>query len=280
MTVATPIPVGHFVEVRGGLKMHVHELGAASDDRPSLLFLHGSGPGASGYSNFRRSMDYFGELGWHVLIPDYIGYGLSDKPTDIVYSSDFHVATLVDLMQHKSVRSVVPVGNSLGGAIAIELALDHPDLVDRLIVMAPGGLQDPAEWAFNMAGLRAMGAVIETHNNDRQAFRDLLGFIVADPATITDDIIDERLPIWIEQPAQVYSTMRVGVYVDRLHEIKMPVLCFWGQKDQFLPVEHAAILAGAIEDARIIISTSAGHWFMIELPDFFNREIREFLSGG
>ena len=280
MAAATPIPVGHYVEIRGGLKMHVHELGEVRDDRPSLLFLHGSGPGASGYSNFRRSMDYFSELGWHVLVPDYIGYGLSDKPTDIIYASDFHVGTLIDLLQLKSVGSVVPVGNSLGGAIAIELALDHPDLVARLILMAPGGVQDPAEWAINMAGLRAMGAVIASHNTNRQAFRELLEWIVADPATITDEVIDERLAIWIEQPPQVYSTMRVGVYAARLHEIKMPVLCFWGEKDQFLPVEHAAILVEAIDDARIIISANAGHWFMIELPDHFNREIREFLSNG
>ena len=280
MTAATPIPVGHYVEVSGGLKMHVHERGEASDGRPTLLFLHGSGPGASGYSNFRRSIDYFSDLGWHVLIPDYIGYGLSDKPTDIIYSSDFHVGTLIDLMQQKSVRSVVPVGNSLGGAIAIELTLDHPDLVDRLILMGPGGLQDPSEWASDMAGLRAMGGVIASHNVDRRAFRDLLKLIVADPATITDDVIDERLPIWAEQPPEVYSRMRVGVYADRLHEIRVPVLCFWGQKDQFLPVEHAAILAGAIQDARIVISTRAGHWFMIELPDYFNREIKDFLSNG
>ena len=280
MTGVTPIPVGQYIKLSNGLKMHVHEQGRASTDRPTLLFLHGSGPGASGYSNFRSSIDYFSDLGWHVLIPDYIGYGLSDKPTDLIYSSSFHVGTLIDLMQQKSVRSVVPIGNSLGGALAMELALDHPELVERLILMGPGGMQDPSQWASGMAGLRAMAGIIGPHNTDRQAFGDLLQLIVADPATITDIIIDERLPIWVQQPPEVFSTMRVGVYADRLNEVKVPVLCFWGQRDQFVPVQHAAILAGAIQDARIIISTKAGHWFMIELPDYFNREIKDFLENG
>jgi 4,5:9,10-diseco-3-hydroxy-5,9,17-trioxoandrosta-1(10),2-diene-4-oate hydrolase len=278
MATASPIPVGHYVTVRGNLKVHLHEIGQARRDRPSLLFLHGSGPGASGYSNFKLNMGHFAELGWHVLAPDYIGYGLSDKPTDVAYTSAMHVEVMNEILVQKGVTSVVPLGNSLGGAIAFEFALTHPEKVDRVVAMGPGGMEDPALWAASMPGLRALGGVVAQRLTDRDSFRNLLNHIVADPATITDEVIDERLPIWLEQPVEVFSTMRVGVYADRLHELKMPVLCFWGQKDQFLPVRHAMVVAEKVANARVVISTQAGHWFMLEQPAYFNREIQDFLG--
>lgn len=273
-----PIPQDQFVTLQSGHRIHLHERGSARSDRPSLLFLHGSGPGASGYSNFRLNMEFFAERGWHVLAPDYLGYGLSDKPRDIVYSSTLHVAVLKELLDAKGVRSVVPVGNSLGGAITFEFALTHPDRVDRLVVMGPGGVEDPALWAGDMPGLQALGDVVAHKRTDRASFRNLLQLIVADPVTITDAVIDERLPIWQEQPIEVFSTMKVGVYAERLHELRMPVLCFWGQKDHFLPVRHAMVVAASVPDVRVVISSHAGHWFMLEQPAYFNHEILEFLA--
>jgi 4,5:9,10-diseco-3-hydroxy-5,9,17-trioxoandrosta-1(10),2-diene-4-oate hydrolase len=275
---ATPIPVGQYVTVGGGLRLHLHERGEIRPDRPSILFLHGSGPGASGYSNFRNNIDFFAERGWHVLAPDYLGFGLSDKPRDLEYSSSFHLQTIIEMLAVKGVSSVVPVGNSLGGLIALDLTLSYPEKVAKLILMAPGGVVDPAEWAADMPGLRTMHEVISTHNTDREAFRKVLLNIAAKQEVITDEVIDQRLPIWAEQPPEVYSTMKTKVFGDRLHEIKMPVLCFWGQKDLFLPVAHAAIVAERVADVRVVISSHAGHWFMVEEPDYFNTQIDWFLA--
>lgn len=278
--IPTPIPVGQFITVRGGHRLHLHELGRPQAGRPSLLFLHGSGVGASGYSNFKRNMEHFAAQGWHVLAPDYLGYGLSDKPRDLAYTSAMHVEVLAELLEQKDVQTCVPIGNSLGGALAFELALTHPAKVDRLVVMGPGGVEAPSLWAAGMPGLVALGKLVGQRLTDRESLRELLHLIVADPATITDEVIDERLPVWVEQPLEVFSTMRVGVYGERLHELTMPVLCLWGQKDQFLPVRHALVVAERIPHARVVISTHAGHWFMLEQPGYFNREIDEFLAHG
>ena len=273
-----PIPVGRYVEVSGGLRMHYHERGHPSASRPTVLFLHGSGPGASGYSNFQQNMDFLAERGWHVLAPDYPGFGLSDKPRDVEYSSAFFARSISDLLEATGVTAVVPVGNSLGGVIALEYCFANMDKVAKLILMAPGGIIDSAEWAADMPGLRMMFELISARNTDREAFRKILHNTVADPAKITDAIIDQRLPIWEKQPPEVFSTMKTGVFGDRLHELKMPVLCFWGQKDQFLPVKHAAIVAERCADVRVVISSHAGHWFMVEERDYFNRQIEWFLE--
>lgn len=275
---SSPIPVGQFIQVRDTLRLHYHEVGQASDERPTLVFLHGSGPGASGYSNFHRNFRFFAELGYHVLVPDYLGYGLSDKPNDIQYTSTLHVQVLQELLHKKQVRRAVLVGNSLGGAIAFQYALAYPDQIARLVVMGPGGVEDPALWAGSMSGLVAMGAVIQGRKTDRESFRQLLHHIVASPQTITEEVIDSRLPVWVEQPIEVFSTMKVEVFAERLAELTMPVLCLWGARDNFLPMRHALVVAGLVKDVRVVISSRSGHWFMLEEPDYFNREVQFFLG--
>lgn len=277
-SLSSPIPVGHFIQVRDAYRLHYHEAGQASSERPTLLFLHGSGPGASGYSNFHLNFPFFAEQGFHVLVPDYLGYGLSDKPEYIAYTSTLQVEVLNELLRKKNVSRVVLVGNSLGGAIAFQYALTYPDQVEKVVAMGPGGVEEPAQWAGEMSGLRCMGAFIQGRKTDRESFRELLHFIVASPETITDAVIDSRLPVWLEQPMAVYSTMKVEVFAERLAELQMPVLCLWGQKDNFLPVRHALIVAEQVKDCRVVISSRSGHWFMLEEPAYFNREVQEFLG--
>lgn len=274
----SPIPVGSFIEVCSDCRMHYHELGTRSPEQPSLIFLHGSGPGASGYSNFHLNFPFFAELGYHVLVPDYLGYGLSDKPEDIHYTSTLHVEVLHEFLQSKGVDRAVLVGNSLGGAIAFQYALTYPGQVAKLVVMGPGGVEEPALWAGEMSGLRCMGTFIQERKTDQASFRELLHHIVASPDTITDGVISARLPVWQQQPSAVFSTMKVEVFAERLAELQMPVLCLWGQKDNFLPVRHALQVAEWVSDVRVIISSRSGHWFMLEEPDYFNREVLAFLG--
>ncbi|SEN43240.1 4,5:9,10-diseco-3-hydroxy-5,9,17-trioxoandrosta-1(10),2-diene-4-oate hydrolase [Pseudomonas sp. ok272] len=277
-TLQSPIPVGHFIEVRDAYRLHCHEVGQASAQRPTLVFLHGSGPGASGYSNFHLNFPFFAEQGFHVLVPDFLGYGLSDKPEDVQYTSTLHVELLHEVLRKKNVTRAVLVGNSMGGAIAFQYGLTYPEQIDKLVVMGPGGVEDPALWAAQMSGLRCMGAFIAGRKTDRESFRELLHHIVASAPTITEEIIDSRLPIWLEQPLAVYATIKVEVLTERLGELKMPVLCLWGQKDNFLPVRHALIVAERVPDVRVVISGRSGHWFMLEEPDYFNREVLDFLG--
>ncbi len=276
-SLSTPIPVGKFATVFGEYKVHYHELGSPSADRPSLVFLHGSGPGASGYSNFHLNFPEFAKLGYHVLVPDYLGYGLSDKPTSLAYTSSMHVEMLHELLAQCGIQQAVFIGNSLGGAISFQYALTHPPQVTKLVVMGPGGVENPALWAGEMSGLVCMGSFIGQRKTDRESFRELLHHIVADPATITEEVLDSRQPVWLDQPVEVFSTMQVDVFAERLSELSMPVLCLWGKHDNFLPVRHALKVAELVDDITVVISSRSGHWFMLEEPEAFNRHLHDFL---
>lgn len=280
MSAKSPIPVGKFLQLSSGHKIHYHEQGAPSADRPTILCLHGSGPGASGYSNFKGNMAAFAAAGYHVLAPDYLGFGLSDKPETIEYSTDMHVPVMKELVDALGVTQVVPLGNSLGGAIALQFTLTHPERVPQLILMAPGGLQEPHEYAFSMPGVLRMLQFVSNRPFAEADFRDLLGHLVFDPKHITDEAVAERWPVAQQQPIPVYATMKVGVYADRLGEIKCPVLGFWGTHDKFIPVAHAQILLEGCPQAKAILSNQCGHWVMIEDADYFNAECLAFLGRG
>lgn len=274
----SPIPVDKYHTLQSGLRLHYTEVGAPRADRPSILCLHGGGPGASGYSNFKKNLPYFAAHGYHALAPDLPGFGLSDKPDDIDYTSTLHVGAMRELLQATGVARVVPIGNSLGGSVALELTLAAPQAVSHLVLMAPGGLADPKTFWGTTDGGMALAKFAREQPRDEASFRDVLKLLVHDPADITDALIAERHPIALQQPARVFTSVSIRPTWQHLHEIACPVLCFWGFHDRFLPVSQALIAADRIAQAKVVISNRAGHWYMLEEPDDFNREVVDFLE--
>ena len=272
-----PIPEGQYHRTASGQTIHYHELGSPGG-RPSILFLHGSGPGASGYSNFKGNFPVFAEAGHHVLAIDYPGYGYASQPTDLDYSTDFYVRELHDLIVAKHIAQVIPVGNSLGGLLATAYTLAWPANVPKLILMAPGGMAEGSTYIPFMVGLNAMFGWVGQRPQDEASFRRVLSLLVHDPAMITDDAFKERFPIALKQPTEVWSRMRVSHLTERLPELACPILAFWGAKDRFIPVSHATILLERARDVKMVISNRAGHWYMVEELDDFNTECLTFLA--
>ena len=124
-------------DIGDGLHIAYREAGPA-DGRP-VVFVHGSGPGASGHSNFKLNYPTFAAAGLRVLVPDSLGYGDSSKPEDAQYTLDYLVGALLRFLDAVGVDRCTLVGNSLGGAMCIKVGLDHPERVERLVLMAPGG---------------------------------------------------------------------------------------------------------------------------------------------
>ncbi len=285
MDARAPIPVGHYHSLKSGHRLHYLEAGTQIAGRPTVLFLHGSGPGASGYSNFKGNYPAFVDRGFHVLVVDYIGYGLSDQPADIDYTFDLHVGAVRELLVAKGIERVVPVGNSMGGAISLLYTLAWPEQVSKLILMAPGGLEDPQKFVPHSPGLQVMFQWTRERPTDEAAFRALMAQLVHDAADITDTAVAERFSIALKQPAAVFAfkPSPSGTplsFEERLHEIRCPVLAFWGSHDRFLPVRQALILLERVAKARVVISNQAGHWYMIEERDDFNRQCLSFLIDG
>ena len=142
MSTPSPIPVGHFADIApvagAPQRIHYHDTG----EGPVVIFLHGAGGGASGYSNFKGNYPEFARAGYRCIVPDMLGFGLSSKPDIPMYDLDFFVAGVKGLVDALGLKDITLLGNSLGGAVSLGYALAYPDDVRRMMLMAPGGVED------------------------------------------------------------------------------------------------------------------------------------------
>jgi 4,5:9,10-diseco-3-hydroxy-5,9,17-trioxoandrosta-1(10),2-diene-4-oate hydrolase len=264
---------GKRVDVGDGLVVHALDAGSG----PAVVFLHGSGPGASGWSNFKRNLPYFVERGHRVIAPDTLGFGRSSQPDHLDYGLPFVTDALRRALAALGVERCAVVGNSHGGAVAIQLALDHPELVTRLVLMAPGGLED-RETYMAMDGIRAMvKLVFGKEGPTRQGLRELLALQLHDPSLLTDELVDERWEVARAQPRRVLASLAVPNLAPELPRLRAPIFGLWGVGDRFCPVSGALTLA-RVPRARVLLLADCGHWVMVEHADLFNRACAEFLA--
>ncbi|WP_455288678.1 alpha/beta fold hydrolase [Cupriavidus necator] len=267
------LPVGSFVTTSAGLLLHCLDTGSGEP----VVFIHGSGPGASGHSNFRHNAPAFAAAGFRTVVVDLPGYGLSSKPDDVEYTLDFFVSALREQLLALKLPRCVLVGNSLGGAIALQYALDYPEHVSRLVMMAPGGVEK-RETYFQMEGIQRMVSLFTGGHMNPDTMRQLLQLLVHDAGLVTDALVDERMAVCREQPREVLATMKVPNLTARLGEVACPVLGFWGTEDQFNPASGAMKFLAGCRDARFVMINRCGHWVMVEHADYFNRECLGFLA--
>jgi len=265
---------GGQVDVEPGLRVRYVEIGEGEP----VIFIHGSAPGASAWSNFKGNMTAFAAAGFRAIGLDLVGYGASDKPRDRRYTLDFHVSAVRALVAGLGLERVAVVGNSLGGAVALRYALEAPEVVRRLVLLAPGGLAGRLRY-LRMSGIRSMmWALLGPGGPTAAKLRRTFALQVFDPKLITEALIEERLAVARTQPREVLKTLRVDDLRPRLSEIRCETLVFWGVVDNFCPVETAIPLARGLAKARVILLARCGHWAQVEHEALFNEEAIRFLS--
>ena len=274
---AKPVPEGHYARLANGLTLHYHDVGAG----PVLVWLHGSGNGACGHSNFQGNVAEIAAAGYRCVVPDLPGFGYSDKPLDIDYHLDVFIEAIHQLLAALTIERATLVGNSLGGAVALGCALAHPAEVERLILMAPGGLNELPDY-LEMPGMQAMFAlygagVPVTPEKLKRFFQQAF---VVNPDCVTDALVAERAALAAVQPPRVIQTLKVPNMTERLGEIDCPVLTLWGLNEQMMPDSGILRLAKGLKHGRMVLVPQCGHWVMIEHRALFNRTVLDFLRHG
>jgi pimeloyl-ACP methyl ester carboxylesterase len=244
--------------------------------------IHGGGPGAAGWSNYSRNVEALAEH-FRLIIPDLPGFGESEKPVIEGSAYKYYADALRGLIDELNIDRVHIIGNSLGGATALKLALDTPNRVNKLVLMGPGGgLQlftpRPSE------GVKHLFGYYEGEGPTLQKLKGFLSCMVHDPTMITDELLEERLRA-SKQPgvkeAWIFSKSRPPVLEELWREyskLSQPTLIVWGRDDRTLTLDNAWAMLNQIPDVRLHVFGKTGHWAQWERPNEFNKLVNGFLS--
>ncbi|MCM2331035.1 MAG: alpha/beta fold hydrolase [Pseudomonas sagittaria] len=268
-----PLPLGHFVTLADGLRLHYLDEGQG----PVVLWLHGSGPGASGYSNFKGNYPEFAAAGYRNIVLDLPGFGRSDKPEDTEYCLEFFVQALSGFLDAVGIERCTLLGNSLGGAIALGQALARPESVAALVLMAPGGVEE-RETYFQMEGIQRMVEVYSAGPMGVEEMRQVMSLQLFDASQLDDALLAERAAVAATQPRSLFAGMRVANMTARLGELRCPILGFWGSNDRFNPIGGALKFLDHAPQARFLLLNRCGHWVQVEHRELFNRTCLDFLG--
>lgn len=277
-----------------GLQLH-HTRGGRGR---ALLLIHGLG--SAGDLEWRFNLEDLAR-DHRVYAPDLPGFGRSDKPP-LRYGVPYFTRVLEQYMDRLGVGSADVVGASLGGRIAIELALAHPSRVDRLVLVDTLGLGRPRLRLFYPLVMvpRLGEAVMDLVRAGtrrapppilRRAFSRRAGRAGSEAARLLDDRFLAALRQMHQEPgfraaylATLRSLARRGTalggpaLVDRLARWGKPVMLIWGAADPLFPVEQARSAHLAIPGSRLEVIEGAGHTPQAERPAEFNRRVREFVA--
>jgi pimeloyl-ACP methyl ester carboxylesterase len=242
-----------------------------------IIWLHGSGPGATGMSNFGGNLPAFQD--YRNIVVDLPGWGGSPRPaTDEPLI--FHAAERVcRAMTALGVERTHLVGNSYGGAVAMRIAMTRPDRVDRVVLMAPGGVlpEDAPPWPV---GLEHLFAYMAAEKPSREEMARFVRLMVHDQALATDALIDERYEASLRAHPELPVPPRFGDLTPDLHRVAAPTLLVWGREDQTVPLSWASAILQGIPDAELRVLPHCRHWVQYEKAPEFNHIVREFLRGG
>jgi 4,5:9,10-diseco-3-hydroxy-5,9,17-trioxoandrosta-1(10),2-diene-4-oate hydrolase len=267
----------HRYEVVDGYEINIAE-GGPSNGAP-VVFLHGSGPGASGASNFRGNVDAFVDAGFRVILPDLIGYGASSKPHGVDYTLDLFAHTVRDALRQHGIERAALVGNSLGGGIAIQLTLNEPELTSSLVLMAPGCVAEQSSY-FTMPGIAKMRSDFGSPDFSLEQQRGLISTLLHPSRAdcVTEALVAERYEVARTQPKDVLARMKTPDLGPRLSELACPIFVMWGLNDEFCPASHGSLFLEACDDVRLLTFGHTGHWVQVERQAEFNNYATDFLN--
>jgi pimeloyl-ACP methyl ester carboxylesterase len=278
----------------GSLRVH-HTYGGRGSP---VLFIHGLG--SSGYIEWRFNLDAAADR-HRVYAPDLPGFGRSAKPR-ARYGVPYFTRFIERYMQARGLRSAAVVGASLGGRIALELALENPRRVSKLVLVNALGLGRPnVHVSYGLVTIPHLGEAVMSVASDAlhwapsQMIRRVAGRLAGASHDLTRTMDDAYLDNLRElYAAEGYhdaylATVRslvtpqalFGGHHDvtkRLNELKIPVQLIWGADDPLFPVAHAARAHSLIDHSRLAVIEGAGHTPQAERPEEFNRVLHKFID--
>jgi 4,5:9,10-diseco-3-hydroxy-5,9,17-trioxoandrosta-1(10),2-diene-4-oate hydrolase len=249
--------------------------------------LHGGGAGANGLSNYGRNIEAL-SAHFRVIVADMPGYGASTKGLDQSDVFGDLAQTMIGLLDAMGIAQTHVIGNSLGGACALRMALDAPDRVGRIVLMGPGGIGTTR--GLPTEGLKKLIGYYKGDGPSLEKLQDFIrNYLVFDGTRVPDTLIEARYAASIDPevvaspplqgPGSLDAAMKMDFTRDkRLKALPHHILVLWGREDKVNKPAGGRTLARTLRNCDLYEFANTGHWVQWERADEFNAVTLSFLS--
>jgi len=271
-----------FIELNG-INVHYKKWG---EGEPTFILLHGFGASLFSWREVAEPLSKFGT----VIAYDRPAFGLTERPLEwegeSPYSPQAQTDLVIALMDELDIEKAILVGNSAGGTISMQAALQHPERVQALIlvdaaVYAGGGAPSWVRPILKTPQMNHLGPLIARQLQARG--KDFIKLAFHDPSKITPDIFEGyQKPLqaenWDKALWQFTVASQESGLVERLTELTVPTLVITGDDDRIVPTEQSLRLADELPNAALSVIAQSGHLSHEERPVEFMQAVTEFLS--
>lgn len=272
-------PPSTFVDI-AGMKVHLRDEGPRDDAEP-LVLLHGTSASlhtwegwVAGLRGTRR-----------VVTVDLPGFGLTGPSPDGDYSLEAYARFVGQLLDALRIPRAVVGGNSLGGQIAWEAALMHPDRVSRLILVNAGGypfVPESMPIGFTIARTPVLNKVMEW-TLPRTLVEESVRSVYGDPSRVTPALVDRYYELTLREGnraalAERFRNPMSGEHAKLIPTLRQPTLIIWGGRDRLIPPDNAAKFHRDIAGSTLVVFDDLGHVPHEEDPARTLEAVAAFLS--
>lgn len=273
MTTTANPAIGQSIEANG---IRTNYLQSGSGEQ-TVVLVHGSGPGVTAYANWRLVLPVLGE-DFTCYAPDMVGFGYSDRPEDVEYSVQTWADQTVGFIKAMGIEKTHLIGNSFGGAIALRIATQHPELIDKIVLMGSMGV--PFQIGDGLDTVWGYEGTIES-------MRKVLDFFAYSRDLVNEELAQVRFkasmePGFHESFSSMFPAPRqrwvqaMTTPEEEIRKLTNRTLIVHGREDKVIPLETSLKLEQLIDNADLSVFSHCGHWSMIERTADFNRLVRDF----
>ncbi|MEB4590672.1 alpha/beta hydrolase [Candidatus Thiothrix sp. Deng01] len=259
-----------------GIMTNYHDQGSGEP----VLLIHGSGPGVSAWANWRLTIPELAKQ-FRVIAPDMAGFGFSERKLDAVYNMDNWVQQAIGLLDALELEKASVVGNSFGGALALAMAIRHPERVNKLVLMGSVGvpfhITDGLDkvWGYEPS-LENMKALLDIFAYSRELVTDELAELRYQ-ASIRPGF-QESFSSMFPAPRQQWVDAMTSPQ-EAIRALPHQTLIVHGRDDKVIPLQNAYNLLKLIDHSELHVFGQCGHWTQIEHAARFNALVAGFLGG-